>query len=80
MVKFFKGLGYVFCGLLAAILVWGVLYLAVTPIKDWTNEKVFRIEQKVEENEEETEEENETEATATKAVITVGDKVYTMEV
>ena len=31
--------------ILLAILVWGILYLSVQSVKDWTNKNIFQIEQ-----------------------------------
>lgn len=30
--------------ILLAILVWGILYLSVQPVKDWTDKNIFQIE------------------------------------
>ena len=27
------------------IMLWGVLYLCIEPVKEWTDEKIFRIEE-----------------------------------
>lgn len=44
---------------LAAILIWALLYLCIPPVKDWTNEHVFKNEVVEEENKDDTTNEDE---------------------
>ena len=37
---------------LATALVWGLLYLCIQPVKDWTNEHIFKTEEAKEDDEE----------------------------
>ena len=37
---------------LAVALVWGVLYLCIQPVKDWTNKNIFKTEEAKEVEEE----------------------------
>lgn len=57
LVNLGKVIGFTVLAALCAVLVWGVLYLAVPPVKEWTDNTIFYppvIEEEASTEEEET--------------------------
>ena len=51
-----KILGSVFSAAVTVVLLWGLLYLCITPVRDWTDTNIFKTQQEeVQEDTENTE-------------------------
>ncbi|HIV01039.1 MAG TPA: hypothetical protein IAA62_00575 [Candidatus Caccopulliclostridium gallistercoris] len=59
--KAVKIIGGIVCCLALAVLIWGMLYFSVDPIKEWTDQNIFQIEQTIEDEETENSEDDSSE-------------------